>query len=123
MMEETIENMKSLDNSSASGRSTVQSENSGIKWKSVPYQVANRMSTFILSIISTIYPLLTRFLTLVLSIELTVQWYYNFVDKYYFIEALAYTLPFICGVVLLSDLVMDDEESEKEEYERPVIQC
>lgn len=50
-----------------------------------------------------------RTLTFVMSIELTVQWYYNFVDKYFFIEALAYTLPFICVIILLSDLIIDDE--------------
>jgi hypothetical protein len=112
MMEETIENMKSLDNSSASGRTTVQSENSGVKWKSVPYQVVNRTSTFIVSIISAIYPLLTRFLTFVMSIELTVQWYYNFMHEQFVTKAFAYTLPFICVIVLVSDLVIDDEESE-----------
>ena len=54
---------------------------------------------------------LFRSLTFVMSIELTVQWYYNFVDKYFFIEALAYTLPFICLIVLLSDLLVDDKET------------
>ena len=56
--------------------------------------------------------ILFRTLTFVMSIELTVQWYYNFVDKYFFIEALAYTLPFICLIVLLSDLLVDDEETD-----------
>ena len=56
--------------------------------------------------------ILFRTLTFIMSIELTVQWYYNFVDKYFFIEALAYTLPFICLIVLLSDLLVDDKETD-----------
>ena len=55
---------------------------------------------------------LFKSLTFVMSIELTIQWYYNFVDKYFFIEALAYTLPFICVVILLSDLLVNDEETD-----------
>lgn len=60
---------------------------------------------------------LLKTLTFVMSIELTVQWYYNFVDKYFFIEALAYTLPFICVIVLLSDLLINDEETDQKEHE------
>ena len=54
---------------------------------------------------------LFRSLTFIMSIELTVQWYYNFVDKYFFTEVLAYTLLFICVIVLLSDLLIDDKET------------
>ena len=112
MMEETTENMKPVDNSSASGRFSVQSENPGIKWKAVPHQAASSMSTFILSIISSVYPLLNRFLTFVISIQLTVNWYYVFMHDQFVTEAYAYTLPFICVVVLLSDLIIDEKEAE-----------
>ena len=112
MMEETTENMKPVDNSSASAKSRIQSENPGIKWKSVPHQAASRMSAFILSIISTVHPLLNTFLTFVISIQLTVNWYYVFMHDQFVTEAFAYTSLFICVVVLLSDLIIDEKEAE-----------
>ena len=112
MMEETIDNMKPVDNSSTPAKSAIKSENPGIKWISVPYQLAIRSYTFILSVIFTVYPLLNRFLTFIMSIQLTVNWYYNFMHHQHISKVFGYTLIFICGVVLLSDLVIDDEETE-----------
>jgi hypothetical protein len=57
--------------------------------------------------------ILFRTLTFVMSIELTGQWYYNFMQKQQWAyTGFAYTLPFICVVVLLSDLLIDDEETD-----------
>ena len=56
--------------------------------------------------------ILFRTLTFVMSIELTVQWYYNFMHEQFVCEAFAYTLPFICVIVLLSDLLIDDKETD-----------
>ena len=60
--------------------------------------------------VSFLWNILFRTLTFVMSIELTVQWYYNFMHEQFVTEAFAYTLPFICVIVLLSDLLVDDEE-------------
>lgn len=60
--------------------------------------------------VSILWNILFRTLTFVMSIELTVQWYYNFMHEQFVTKAFAYTLPFICVVILLSDLLIDDKE-------------
>ncbi len=62
--------------------------------------------------VSVLWNILFRTLTFVMSIELTVQWYYNFMHEQFVTKAFAYTLPFICVVVLLSDLLIDDKETD-----------
>lgn len=63
--------------------------------------------------VTVLWNFLFRTLTFVMSIELTVQWYYNFMQKQQWAyTAFAYTLPFICVIVLLSDLLIDDEETD-----------
>ena len=60
--------------------------------------------------VSVLWNILFRTLTFVMSIELTVQWYYNFMHEQFVTKAFAYTLPFICVIILLSDLIIDDKE-------------
>jgi len=62
--------------------------------------------------VSVLWNFLFRTLTFVMSIELTGQWYYNFMHEQFVTKAFAYTLPFICVIVLLSDLLIDDEETD-----------
>jgi len=53
---------------------------------------------------------LFRVLTFFMSIQLTVNWYYVFMHDLFLTEGLAYTLIFVSVIVLLSDLIIDDEE-------------
>jgi len=62
--------------------------------------------------VTVLWNFLFRTLTFVMSIELTTQWYYNFMHEQFVTKAFAYTLPFICVIVLLSDLLIDDEETD-----------
>jgi len=62
--------------------------------------------------VTVLWNFLFRTLTFVMSIELTAQWYYNFMHEQFVTKAFAYTLIFICGVVLLSDILIDDEETD-----------
>ena len=62
--------------------------------------------------VTVLWNFLFRSLTFVMSIELTAQWYYNFMHEQFVTKAFAYTLPFICVIVLLSDLLIDDEETD-----------
>jgi hypothetical protein len=62
--------------------------------------------------VTVLWNFLFRTLTFVMSIELTAQWYYNFMHEQFVTKAFAYTLPFICVIVLLSDLLIDDEETD-----------
>lgn len=61
--------------------------------------------------VTVLWNFVFRTLTFVMSIELTAQWYYNFMHEQFVTKAFAYTLPFICVIVLLSDLLIDDEET------------
>lgn len=56
--------------------------------------------------------ILFRSLTFVMSIQLTVQFYYNFMCDQPASKAFGYTLMFVCAVNLLSDLLIDDEETD-----------
>lgn len=62
--------------------------------------------------VTVLWNFLFRTLTFVMSIELTTQWYYNFMHEQFVTKAFVYTLIFICGVVLLSDILIDDEETD-----------
>ena len=55
---------------------------------------------------------LFKSLTFVMSIVLTAQFYYNFMCDQPASKAFGYTLMFVCAVNLLSDLLIDDEETD-----------
>lgn len=61
---------------------------------------------------AVLWNILFRVLTFIFSIQATVYWYHLFFDKYFITEVMGYTLIFICGAVLLSDLIIDDKETE-----------
>ena len=56
--------------------------------------------------------ILFKSLTFVMSIALTKQFYYNFMCDQPASKAFGYTLMFVCAVNLLSDLLIDDEETD-----------
>jgi len=59
---------------------------------------------------TVLWNILFRVLTFFMSIQLIVNWYYVFMHDLFLTEGLAYTLIFVSVIVLLSDLLIDDEE-------------
>lgn len=53
-----------------------------------------------------------RIISLIFSLQFTVYWYHLFVENQSLTKAIGYTLIFICGVILLSDILIDDEETD-----------
>ena len=61
--------------------------------------------------ISTLWNILFRIISLIFSIQFTVYWYHLFLEHQFLTKAIGYTLILICGVILLSDILIDDEET------------
>jgi len=59
-----------------------------------------------------LWNILFRIILLFFSIQFTVSWYHLFLENQFLTKAIGYTLIFICGVVLLSDILIDDEETD-----------
>ena len=62
--------------------------------------------------IPTLWNILFRIISLIFSIQFTLYWYHLFLENQSLTKAIGYTLIFICGVVLLSDILIDDEETD-----------
>ena len=62
--------------------------------------------------VSVLWNFLFRTLTFVMSIGLTAQFYYNLMCDQPTSKAFAYIMMFVCAVILLSDLLIDDEETD-----------
>lgn len=62
--------------------------------------------------VTVLWNFLFRTLTFIMSIGLTAQFYYNFMCDQPASKAFGYTLMFICVIILLSDLLIDDEETD-----------
>ena len=62
--------------------------------------------------IPTLWNILFRIISLIFSLQFTVYWYHLFLENQSLTKAIGYTLIFICGVVLLSDILIDDEETD-----------
>jgi hypothetical protein len=61
---------------------------------------------------TVLWNILFRIISLIFSIQFTVYWYHLFLENQSLTKAIGYTLIFICGVVLLSDIIIDDEETD-----------
>jgi len=59
-----------------------------------------------------LWNILFRIISLIFSLQFTVYWYHLFLEHQFVTKAIGYTLIFICGVVLLSDILIDDEETD-----------
>ena len=62
--------------------------------------------------VTVLWNFLFRTLTFVMSIELTVQFYYNLMCDQPASKAFAYIMMFVCAIILLSDLFVYDEETD-----------
>ena len=62
--------------------------------------------------ISTLWNILFRIISFIFSIQITVCHYHLFLENQSLIKGIGYTLIFICGVVLLSHILIDDEETD-----------
>ena len=61
---------------------------------------------------TVLWNILFRIISFIFSIQLTVYHYHLFLENQSLTKAIGYTLIFICGVVLLSDILIDDEETD-----------
>ena len=62
--------------------------------------------------VTVLWKFLFRTLTFIMSIGLTAQFYYNLMCDQPASKAFAYIMMFVCAVILLSDLLIDDKETD-----------